>query len=250
MLNIGFSRLPHDWKYAAWIDCDVVFARPDWALETVHQLQHFNVVQMYSHMYDLAPDYTPAPQFYRGVPISYGYNHSLNVIADNRKPTAVDYFGGLKPQHLKSGFYEHPGFAWAITRESYNHLGGLIDWMPVGGADALMAICLTSSRDLPVWALTGNQGRWLLSWRDRCDKYIRGNVGCVPGLLLHNWHGRKAQRQYKDRWKIMTDNNYDPEIDLKRDSQGLWQLTDRSPKLKNDIRNYFRARNEDSIDVE
>lgn len=47
-LNLGFARLPPDWKYAAWIDADVTFARPDWACETVHQLQHNPVVQMWS----------------------------------------------------------------------------------------------------------------------------------------------------------------------------------------------------------
>src|SRR6266704_546709 len=26
MINIGISRLPSDWKYMAWVDCDVVFA--------------------------------------------------------------------------------------------------------------------------------------------------------------------------------------------------------------------------------
>jgi hypothetical protein len=87
-------------------------------------------------------------------------------------------------------------------------------------------------------------------WENRAEKHIRRNVGYVPGLLLHHWHGKKRDRKYADRWKIIIDNDYDPHYDLKEDWQGLWQLTDRSFKLRDDIRAYFRSRNEDSIDLD
>ena len=61
MINIGISRLPANWEYVAWIDADVTFARPDWALETLHQLQHYKVVQMFSDCMDLSPDYRIVP---------------------------------------------------------------------------------------------------------------------------------------------------------------------------------------------
>jgi hypothetical protein len=44
-------------------------------------------------------------------------------------------------------------------------------------------------------------------------------------------------------------NNFDPELDLKRDWQGLYILTHKGERMRNDIREYFRQRNEDSIDV-
>jgi hypothetical protein len=77
-------------------------------------------------------------------------------------------------------------------------------------------------------------------------------VGYIPGTLLHNFHGAKRNRFYLDRWKILTQNAYDPETDIKADWQGLWQLEDtddRQIKLRDEIRQYFRARNEDSIDL-
>src|SRR5438876_12277239 len=46
LVNLGLSRLPSDWKYAAWIDADVSFARSNWVDETLHQLQHWPIVQM------------------------------------------------------------------------------------------------------------------------------------------------------------------------------------------------------------
>src|SRR6185312_15440002 len=55
MINLGVARLPSDWKYVAWIDADVSFTRHDWVKETLHQLQHYDVVQMFEDAYDLAP---------------------------------------------------------------------------------------------------------------------------------------------------------------------------------------------------
>jgi hypothetical protein len=56
LIKIGVRRLPEDWKYLAWIDADVAFVRPNWAAETVHALQHYRVVQPWSHSIDLGPD--------------------------------------------------------------------------------------------------------------------------------------------------------------------------------------------------
>ena len=51
MINIGIrsviGRYPTA-KYFAWIDADIEFHDPNWALETIHQLQHFDVVQPWS----------------------------------------------------------------------------------------------------------------------------------------------------------------------------------------------------------
>jgi len=90
--------------------------------------------------------------------------------------------------------------------------------------------------------------RKLLLWQERADPLQR-NIGYVDGLLLHNWHGKKIDRQYADRWRVYLRNNYDPDADLKRDAQGAYQLTNHNPRLRDEIRCFFRARNEDSIDL-
>ena len=89
--------------------------------------------------------------------------------------------------------------------------------------------------------------RWLAEWQARAEHHIRRNVGYVEGVLLHHWHGRRADRAYQDRGQILTGAAFDPERDLKRDWQGLWSLTDRSPALRDAIRAYMRARNEDQL---
>jgi hypothetical protein len=92
--------------------------------------------------------------------------------------------------------------------------------------------------------------RWLFNWQDRVVRTIRKNVGQVDGLIYHHWHGPKVNRKYTERWKILSDHQFNPLTDIRKDAQGLWQLEDhndeRSIRLRNDIRNYFVARDEDS----
>ncbi len=89
----------------------------------------------------------------------------------------------------------------------------------------------------------------VLIWEKRADACIRGHLGYVPGALYHGWHGRKKDRGYKERWEILREEHYDPELDLKRDWQGLWQLTDRSPRLRRACQDYFTQRNEDTVEL-
>lgn len=242
LINIGLSRLPHDWQYVAWVDADVMFTRPNWVGETIHQLQHYKVVQMFSESQDVGPDYsrsTPAKGFMAC------YNEGLPP-PSTRAP--YYYAGGKGP------ILWHPGFAWAARRDAIDELGGLIDFAVLGAADNHMAHALVGRveqshhpRIHPVY-----QAR-LKEWQRRAEQHIRRNVGHVSGLLIHYWHGKKKDRRYWDRWKILVDNSYNPDLDIKYDWQGVLQLEDRleprSLKLRDEIRHYFRSRNEDSIDV-
>jgi hypothetical protein len=229
LLNIGISRLPSDWKYVAWIDADVTFARPDWALEAVHQLQHFPVVQMFSQVMDLGPDHTSIstrPGF------GFGYVHGLPL-----HPSG---------QYAKSW---HPGFAWAARREFINAVGGLFDTAILGAGDYHMATAMIGhvERSMPN-GLTQQYKDSLLSWQTRAEKYGQHNLGYVDGLLLHYFHGIKAHRKYQDRWHVLVDEQYNPQTDIKKDSQGVWQLVvenERQERLRDKIRLYFRERQED-----
>lgn len=227
LLNLGFSRLPQDWEYAAWIDADVHFVRPDWVSETIHQLQHYSVVQMFSEAVDLSPEYGIINWFR-----SFGRS----------------YLDGRKYGDWKNGYgqYWHPGFAWAIRREAFDHLGGLIDFA-MGSGDHHMAMCLIGLGDRSVpKGMTDSYRKKILTWQERAERYILRKLGCVDGLLCHNWHGAKKNRKYIERWKILTSNKYDPDVDLKRDWQGVWQLTDNNITLRDQIKQYLRARDEDS----
>lgn len=237
MLNLAIQRLPHDWKYVAWIDADIEFVRPDWVYETIHLLQHHDLIQMFSQAADLNPKYEFLSTIREG------------VIASWRKENC----GPLKKGDGRYGVgNRHPGYAWAARRDAFDKLGGLIDWAILGSADWHMAAALCGqvlASISPAMAKACPGYKALCEdWQDRATKYIRYNVGFMDGLVVHYWHGKKVDRRYTDRWKILVENKYDPRLDLKRDWQGLWQLTDHNHKLRDELRAYMSARNEDSID--
>lgn len=93
----------------------------------------------------------------------------------------------------------------------------------------------------------------LLDWQEMATRWIKRDVGFVPGTVGHEFHGNKKDRQYGSRGQILIDNKYDPTTDIKYDHQGLIQLETWEPrqiKLRDQIRHYFKTRNEDSIDAE
>src|SRR6266852_6239094 len=59
ILNIAIQRFPPGWKYGAIIDADFHMTRQDWALEAIHQLQHYDFIQLFSSYADLSADHRP-----------------------------------------------------------------------------------------------------------------------------------------------------------------------------------------------
>ncbi len=230
LINIGIQHLPDDWKYVAWIDADVEFLDPRWAIETIQKLQHNQFVQMFETAIDLGP-----------------CGQSLKV-----HNSFVSQY--LKGAEFKTGYSDwHPGFAWAARREAIDQVGGLIDVGILGSGDRHMACGLIGQAPQSYSAeLTDDYKNAVLRWQTRAEDHVKRDIGYVNGTLLHAWHGKKRDRRYSDRWKILERNQFSPVTDLKRDWQGLWALeveTPRQMQLRDEIRAYFRARNEDSIDL-
>lgn len=256
LINIAISRLPSDWQYVAWIDADVMFTRPDWANETVQQLQHFQVVQMFSEAQDLSPTYEPMKTVTGLSHKGFIYSHLSHRPLGYEDCGHEHQFGPNHPvgkkahHHCYASPYWHPGFAWAARREAIEALGGLFEVAILGASDHHMAWAFFGKCESSIpEKMHPNYKKALQIWQDRATKHIRKDVGFVPGLLLHYWHGKKKDRQYETRWKILTQNQFDPELDLKKDSQGVLSLTDRNIALRLDIERYLRTRNEDSIDL-
>ena len=255
LVNLGVQRLPSDWQHVAWVDADVSFARPDWVQETLQQLQHHPIVQMFSRTLDLGPGSEILPHYFNpGLkPASWAYCHVNGIpqantdlaksLATGKMDVAEGPYGAESTE-----FYWHPGFAWAARREAWDQLGGLIDHSILGAGDYLMASALTGHLSLSGW-LPESYTRPILEWKARADRHIRGDLGYVEGLLLHHFHGAKRKRGYKDRWRIFLDSAFDPSLDLKRDWQGVLQLTERNPVLRDLIRAYFRSRDEDGTEI-
>jgi hypothetical protein len=284
LINVGVQSLPYDWQQVCWLDSDVVFTRPNWAGECIQKLQHYKFLQMFSQAHDLAPNYELLPENYphaAGVsfvqswrdgdldenlrfkkpinplpPIIQSDLAGLNsdaqkVITDIAKLTQdlIDpYYGGEGPRRV------FPGLAWACTRSAWDDVGGLMDYAIWGGSDWSSSHALVGRREGMMHAgLHPNFKTLTNEWADRCDRYIRQNVGVMQGAVLHNWHGKKTARGYGDKHRILARLQFDPLRHLKRDSQGLWQLhddgSDQYVGLRDSFRRIAMERNEDSPEL-
>lgn len=255
-LNLLAERLPKDAKYIAWIDADIQFTRPDWAQECLHLLQHYDVIQMFSRAQNLGPDgdpqFGPAPSFMYQF-CEHGVPPHAEEFMDDRVVHWTER--GVIGAHTQGGYYGpgpsaaiwHPGLAWAMRRSAWDHLGGLMDFLVTGSGDWHMSNALIGNLMKSVDKRhTPGYLRGCQIWEDRAEQYIRRNVGYMKGLVSHAWHGTHANRAYAFRHKFIINVEFDPDFDLKRDWQGLYQLTDRSIKLRDGMRLYNRMRDEDA----
>jgi hypothetical protein len=234
MMNRGFKHLYEkypNWQYAAWIDADVEFSRTDWAEETLEALQHYKIVQPWSHSLDLGP------------------NHEL--VGKPARSFLSCYVEGVPPMSQYGGEYWHAGYAWAIRRDAMDGIKKFIDWCPMGAGDHHMAWAFVGD----IWSgVHGQMGvgykRKAAEFQALCDQYIQKDVGYVPGTLLHHWHGSKKKRYYVERWSTLVETKFDPYMDIAFDKDGMPFLVGNKPELRDALRRYFRARNEDGIDLD
>lgn len=247
LINIGISRLPSNWMYVAWIDGDIDFARPDWMQETVHELQHHPVVQMFEDAVDLGPKHEILLTHKSFVSC---YKKNLPVKKSTDKTTSGDeqFYYYSSGRNSVNTFW-HPGYAWAATRSAINTIGGVLDTALLGAGDHHMACALIgqASKSIPK-KIHPNYKKYVLAWETRALR-LHKNIGYVAGTIYHYWHGKKKDRKYKDRWTILIDNNFNPSTDIYKDWQGVWSLYPGHDKLRDDMRDYFKERNEDSIDL-
>jgi hypothetical protein len=236
LINMAVSRLPSDWEYVAWIDADVTFLNPDWAHEAIQQLQHYQVVQLFTHAMDVGPSGEPIEQFE-----GFASSHI------QRKPFPKLNGVGEKKSYYGKGKYWHPGYGWAYRRSAWDTLGGLLDINVVGGGDHQMAYGLIGRVDETIPNGSAHHySRSVKTWA-RNASLLRRDIGAVPGTVVHHYHGPKKARGYHNRWRILTDNKFDPLTDLKNDWQGALALSGNKIQLRDDLRAYFRQRNEDAI---
>jgi hypothetical protein len=253
LYNVGFSRLPEDAKFVAWQDTDLFYIRDDWPLETLHMLQHHRIGQTWTHSVDLDPN---------GNVIANEWDNLID-----RSFCAAWHRGDVEPLTTRAmlgagsttDWRRHTGFGWAIRRDILRGLGRLIDWLVAGSGDYHMALGFCGQlRALVAKALregwdkkySAAYYRKLLEWADRCDEWVRQDIGVVDGTILHSWHGSKKNRYYGAREEILTEAHFDPDRDIGYDVHGVPMLVGDNRALRDGLRRYGRMRQEDSVDID
>jgi hypothetical protein len=233
LINVGARHAPPDAKYIGWVDGDVAFQRDDWASEVVEYLQHYDVVQPFSHVIDYGPQ-GEVMQTHKG--FAYCHRQGARLGPGNR-------LGG----HRYGGPYWHPGYAWFWRMDAWNAVGGMIDRAVMGAGDHHMACALIGQGEQSYpGGVHRNYKDMVLGWQARAEAAVKGNIGYLPGTIHHHFHGHKADRRYVQRWDILTGNAYDPQRDVALDRHGVLQWATDKRRLIDQARDYFRARNEDA----
>jgi hypothetical protein len=115
LINIAIARLPRDWECVAWLDADIQFLRPDWAAQTIAELQRRAFVQLFSHLVDLGPNFEVL-----NITESVAFRISSGVGRDEALHGAA-------------------GGASAARRRELEAIGGINDWNIVGSDDYFLA---------------------------------------------------------------------------------------------------------------
>ena len=226
--NVAASRIPHDADAILWFDGDVEFLRADWVDALDQALQHHAVVQPWSECLRTGP----TGQF---------LGHDVSF--------ASQYCTGKKwPGHpVAYGQFWHPGYAWCFRREAFENVGGLLDIAICGAADHHMATALIGLAQNSVPAgMSDSYRKHVLDWQALAEAHIKRDLGFVSGSIRHHWHGRAADRRYQERWQILESSHYDPDVDLRRNIFGVYELSGNNIMLRDGLRKYFRARNDDA----
>jgi hypothetical protein len=243
LINLGvrqnLTRRFPDWKYMAFVDADIEFLRKDWAAETVHELQHVQVCQPWSHSIDLGPeDQVITNEWGKDIDRSFC---AAYVAGDAYVPGDGSYYPKDQRQHY--------GYAWAMRREAYDGIGGLMDWVVTGAADYHMAFAFADMYVQIDHAVSSGYIRRLAEFATRCKRFVKADIGVVNGTIAHGWHGSKENRGYLSRRDVIVSSKFDPDVDLSWDAQGLPFLATDNYQLRDGLRKYFKGRNEDSIDM-
>lgn len=223
LLNLAADTLlPDDCDAIAWIDMDVRFDNPDWRKHAEHILSHNHVCQLWSHSYELK-----------------------DIDLTELRPSVCYGFTQNDPLCFHLGHY-HPGFAWAMRRDTWLRIGGLLDTNVVGNGDTHMARGFLNSE---LWTDRFMSDAWKADadrWKERTAAVTQHRIGCVPGALIHHWHGDRTGRRYVERLSYLGDHSFDPATDLRTASNGLLEWTDAAirdkPHMIAKVKGYFDER--------
>ncbi len=257
ILNQVIKRFPPDWKYGAIVDADFHFTRHDTGLETIHQLQHYDWVQMFSNYADLSGETYGTGHRVIGTNSGFAFNYIQNGY---QLPAGYENGGWRKAGADANDDYHYAmamgrgalpgvgatGGAWAFRRSAFDICGGLLDRCILGHADWFMTFGLVGEEapDMHVDGYSADYRQYIHAWQQNAAK-LKKNIGYVDGFATHFFHGSKQRRAYASRDLILVKNGYTPTYDIKTDWQGVYQLTPDKPGLRDDIRRYFISRTED-----
>jgi hypothetical protein len=237
LLNLAMKSVPSDAAQIAWIDCDIIFGRADWAQEAEAQLRINPLVQLFSELLDL-----PAGEF------NIRDEH-VTLSPSARGIVALNEAGDgafIVPQRDPNVRPVLRGLAWAARTELIKE-HGFYDACILGSGDRAMAYASFGRFDEVMRSMLMNQNQQThyLKWAVPFYHEVKGRIGYVPGRIYHLWHGHIEHRRYDERHKILPDYNFDPHKDIVISPNGAWAWACQRRELSEVLVRYFESRDEE-----
>ncbi len=238
LLNVAMQSLPRDCEFVAWLDCDVVFQRHDWASAVQRELDRSPLFQLYRTVHHISRDTLPEPA--AAAPLrheSIGYACASGIVTSVASVT--DGVAGVFKR----------GHAWCARRDLLAR-HGLYDRNIIGSGDKLIAFAVTGqaeeviARDVMGPAHAADYRAWAAAFRRDASA-----IGYLEGDIFHLWHGDLARRMYSSRYRILSSFGYDPSSDIAIDPQGCWRWNSPKYEMHRQVRDYFWQRDEDGASV-
>jgi len=232
LLNLLIQRLPRAYTKVAWVDADILFENPNWAVQTSRLLDDFKVVQPFSQCFRLRP----GQEAYMGEG-----ERSVSFAAVHHAPLLTQKAGYV--------LHGHTGYAWAARREILEALP-LYDCAIIGGGDDLMAHAFAGNfwSDCTARAFIDSRSahfRHFRSWAESAWDIVGGSIGFVGGAAVHLWHGEHVNRGFSRRDSDLAKLGFDPVKHLSVDSAGLWRWAENAEPFDRLMKAYFASRRED-----
>lgn len=251
ILNRVVQEFPEGYSYGGYWDADFVHSRHDWAIEGIHQLQHYDFVQPFSTYTDLGDGNYGSANVPMRVNSSFAYNYVRNGY---QLPEGYTNGGWRKPGFSEDSYYGAgarggvgaTGGMWLWRKSAFDTVGRLWDQGILGHGDWFMTFGLVGEEapDMHIDGYHPDYRNSILAWQRDASR-IKKNIGYVDGHAIHQFHGSKVKRAYSSRDLILVKHQFSPLTDIKKDWQGIYQLTPDKPALRDAIRAYFLSRNED-----
>ena len=203
LLNIAISHLPNECDYVAWLDCDVVFSRSDWAYAAILELDRASMCQLYRSVYHMARDAAISRETALFCSDSLGYAIASGLLSPaDSFSYGVAENGGTNSSSTSLKFKR--GHAWCAHRDLLaTH--GLYDRNVVGGGDSLLAHAAARLEEdvIARHGMTPYHADDYRQWVARFSQQMRG-IGYIEGDLFHLWHGDLERRRYRERLQILS----------------------------------------------
>lgn len=272
LINLGVSHLPPQAQKVAWLDGDILFTNPDWAVETAALLDTAVVAQPFTRAFRLAR----------------GEQSALSTSASHESFAAVWQRDRRLVRAGGMDVHGHTGFAWAARRDLLAQ-HGLYEAFITSNGDHFLAhafagdftsrcvqsvrqgsrLSSLSRRTQRGWFggllrsivprqlrqalhnLPGvrqpNSPYWMhfLAWGEPVAEQVNGRIGYTPGAILHLWHGDMEHRQAGVGRQLLHQQGFDPARDLRVDCSGCLAWATDQPELQTWLLEFFRQRRED-----